>query len=633
MPESVTSVTPGTGHALARFLFRLGFVATSALFCTAGFSQSVAPSPESGNTSLENTASYQPSYSGQLSRVQVLIRANVLDLAQKILETQGPPALPNADWINWERQLWSLYESRKKWSKLYQRLSRIPPAFPASIHFEADIKAISASIETDQGAQARRLIRKHLASGLVSEVEKKNLREKTIESFLNDGFLREATTAMEHYQHDYRSQEDDWLLLSARVYLQINRPDQAINLLAPLTSPAARLLRIQARLQNRSMTSSQAIGAASTLLANNADSLNELDALSLMISASIESASSIARVGFLERYLIAKSGNASRSHSYHEYTVEDLFDAYSEIALKEANRLGLLIGDHVQWLDYVDRSLLDNNVIRKSFYAYLCVNVTNPKVRRRAVDGYVNTLIGSGNTDLILETFGSTGFLGELTMSADIGLYLSNDALEKGNVRLAAAVNNGLTEIPSGMRQEDWILHVARISIIAGEYDKGAERLSQWIQSYSSLTPEQTDKVLQPVFDLQKVKQHKRALTLLHLVNDRASSDRHRREIAYWLAESYQETRQFLQAADYFLYSALQKANGFDQWGESARFRAAESLVQANQVSDARALLEGLLDRATEESRKNSLKQKLQQMNKLRLYKVAEIDQLTELLV
>ncbi|NKB75861.1 MAG: hypothetical protein GKR96_02175 [Gammaproteobacteria bacterium] len=601
--------TERTDHFLVRFLFSLAFITTFALLSNVVSAQQVPTTKDQ-----PNYPEYIPSYAKQLTRVQVLIRSNVLDLAQRILETQGPPAVPSDNWINWERQLWSLYQSRKQWDMLYKRTLQIPPAFPARIHFEADTLAVSALIAMNKGSKARRLIRKNLSSTFVSELQKKQLRERIIESFLNDDLLLDATIAMEHYQHDYRSQSEDWLLLSARVYMQMGSLDRAINLLAPLTNPAARLLRIQARLDGGSMSPEQAISAVHSLLNNSAVTVNKLDALSVMISASKRSTAQLSIIGLLERYILAESVDDERSPAYEEYGVEHLFESYSNIALRQANRLGLLIGDHMQWLDYIEQFPLNDNTIKKSLYAYLCMNVIEATSKRKAMDGYINTLIGSGSTDLILAVFGRDKFLGELNLSADIGLYLSNYALEKGNVRLAAAVNNGLTEIPSGMKQEDWILHVARVSITAGDYEQGTDQLLNWVTSYSKLTPEQTDKVLQPVFDLQKVNQHKRALTLLHLISDRSSSERHQREIAYWLAESYQETKQYLQAADYFLYSALQKANGFDQWGESARFRAAESLVEANQVSDARSLFEDLLSRATEESRKTSLQQKLQQI-------------------
>ena len=49
--------------------------------------------------------------SPQLQRVRTLVRANALDLALAVLESQSPPAVATDDWIAWERQLWALYKS------------------------------------------------------------------------------------------------------------------------------------------------------------------------------------------------------------------------------------------------------------------------------------------------------------------------------------------------------------------------------------------------------------------------------------------------------------------------------------------------------------------------------------------
>ena len=123
-------------------------------------------------------------------------------------------------------------------------------------------------IALDKGIRARKLLRKHLLSSDISELEKRDFRKLIIESYLAEELLNEASIAMKNYQLDYRSQDPDWLLLSAQVYLKINEPDAAVNLLAPLDQPAARLLRIYARLKNQSMTPEQGIAGAERLLEN-----------------------------------------------------------------------------------------------------------------------------------------------------------------------------------------------------------------------------------------------------------------------------------------------------------------------------------------------------------------------------
>ena len=152
-------------------------------------------------------------YQAQLQRVQTLIRANVLNLARTILETEAPPSLPNQQWLQWERQLWVLYQAQRDWQALYARTQQVPPSFPDDIQLEAESWAIVALLASNQGAHARQLIRKHLVSTILGERKKKQLRERVVESYSNQSAFRDANIAMENYQHDYRSQEEEWLLL------------------------------------------------------------------------------------------------------------------------------------------------------------------------------------------------------------------------------------------------------------------------------------------------------------------------------------------------------------------------------------------------------------------------------------
>ncbi len=576
--------------------------------------------PGFGQSSLGIKNENGISYESLLLRVKTLVRANVLDLAQSILETQGPPAIADNSWIHWERQLWTLYRVRGNWQELLERVRQIPPAFPSSIKREAQLQSILAHIELNDGSNARGLLRIHLLSNELSELDKRDLRKLLIQSYLADDRLVEASIAMKNYQSDYRSQEEDWLLLSARVYLELDDSNTAVNLLAPLDQPNAKLFRIYARLKNKSMSSGQGIGTANQLLkeielTNDSMGLNIEDILAIIIYAKQISNEQVSAVNELERYLGIISQNKNfNDNGYPTFDVSDLLEAYSSSAENGANQSGLLVGDFDGWLQYTEQ-LGDKDInTKKSIYGFLLQNNPSAVVRAKINESYIKSLISTERTEIISLVYGEQKPFGNLTLSGDVGLELSNIALDSGNIELAAAVSQQLTEIPQGMDELAWTLHIARISIIAGEYEEGVALLNSWLDNFERLKPEQTDTVLQPVFDLQTVNQHKMALGLLHDINNKSNSTRHQREIAYWIAESYQATRQFIQAADYYLFSALQKDNGFDQWGESARYQAAQSLLSANLISDARILFEGLLDRANDDSRKIQLAQKVQEL-------------------
>lgn len=597
-----TSRIVKTGQKLARFLWVVGF------FTAIYIADAQANSP--ALPGLDDTPA-----SEELLRVRTLIRANVLELAERIMEQQGPPMLPNGDWLNWERQLWALYRARGDWQKLYDRTQGIPPAFPSPIKLEAELEAVRSLVAMGDGVRVRRLLRKLTMSSAVSERDKVVLRQQIIESYLVDQLLDEANIAANYFQQDFRPQERDWLILNARISLQSGNPDQAVNALAPLNEPEARLLRNYARLKNKSMTAVKVLENGREFRSRESFAHLKRPVIAVMIEAATEAGLTLESAGLIEQYLVTDGSlNESLNRALPGYSLDDLMGVYQDIAREQANQSGYLAGEEDYWSAFARLIPVEESGIRRAVWAYIVLTSRSEIVRQLGIDNYVNALIDGKRTALVHQVFGQDAPLGVLTLSPATGLRLSNIAIEKGDVQLAANANANVSGPPPGMEFSDWLLYTGRISIIAGRYEQGANQLEKWITSFDKLTPEQTDSGLQPIFDLQTVGQHQLAIPLLQQVNVRSPGARYRREIAFWIAESYGATRQYINAADYYLFSAMQKENGFDQWGVSARYRAAEALTEGNFFSDARTLLEDLLKRAEEDKRKQLLRQKIQQL-------------------
>lgn len=554
-----------------------------------------------------------------LQRVRTLIRADVLGLAERILEQQGPALLPNGEWLNWERQLWALYQSSGSWQKLYQRVQSIPPAFPLSVRTEAEAQSVNALIALGNGQVARRILRRQLLSTTLSERDKRGLRRQVIESYLADDHLYEANRSAVVFQQDFRPQDKNWLMLGSRIALQSGNPDTAVNLLAPLVEPDARLLRLWARSRNQSMTAQQVLASGERLL--ELDEFQPLRApvLAIMADAAGVAGNRIQQADLIEQYLLDNSelsSGAINGPLFRTIPVSessDLFAVYVEIAQEQANKAGLLAGEENSWSTFAREISDDDGLHRRAVWAYIA-STTNNLSRQIAADNLVNAVVDSGRLDLVRVLFGENKPLGQLKLSPTTALRLSNLAIEAGKVELAAEANTSVSSPPPGMEYGDWLIYTGRIAIIAGRHRQGAAQLEKWIDSTEALTPEQTDKVLQPIFDLQTVEQHTLAIPLLEKINDKSPGGKYTREIAFWIAESYGATRQHIKAADFFLFSAMQKDNGFDQWGESARFRAAEALLEGNFFEDSLRLFDGLLARAQEEPQKQALQQKIQQI-------------------
>lgn len=604
----------GIVAGLGRFTKRLPSVVLGVALTAAmgGPTAAFAQSAQSGHTgSIVAGTSASP----RLLRVRTLIKANVLELAERIMEEQGPPLLPNGEWLNWERQLWTLYASRGKWLQLIERIQAIPPAFPLSVKREAEQHVVTAYIALGEGRNARRRLRQMLLSDSLSERDKRSLRLHVIETYVADGLDEEANIAAASFQQDYRAQDPSWLLLSAQIALGSGYPDRAVNLLAPLDEPGARVLRLYARLVAGSIDPDQVRDKGRSLLQQPGMESMRKQLLAVMIDSANRSRSLVEKVDLLERYMLEQSQPGERMlHQLPRFDGEDLLLAYQALASATANQAGYLRGEEEGWGRLAEQISVEQGETRRALWATISLAVRTENARALAVDRFTSVLMDDSRSALVQDLFGRDAPLGELQLEPATGLRLSNQAIEDGDMQLAANANATISGPPPGMDYGDWLLQSGRIAIIAGRPQQGAAQLEKWIQSRDRLSPDQTDAILQPVFDLQTVDQHRLAISLLEQIEQRSPGGKYTREIAFWLAESYSATRQYVKAADYFLFSALQKDNGFDQWGESARYRAADSLLQGNFFGDARTLFEDLLARATEDNRRQQLLQKLQDL-------------------
>ena len=594
-----------------RFLRFLGFFGFFALLGILGTSSAQPALPDAPDATQP-----QPTlaHTQELLRVQNLVRANVLGLAREILETRGPAAQPTPEWLQWERQLWTLYRVQGLWRELYERTQQLPPAFPLDIRQEAQLQAVTALTALQQGSAARELIRAQLPARDTSQLHLRRLRQALIAAYLADDLLVEAHIAMRNFRRDYGVGETDWLLLSAGVLLRSGNFDGAINLLAPLDPPEARLLRLYARLGNRSLTPAQVVERALKIRDSPRGHSLAREIQAVMAEAHRATDQLQPLAGVLEDYLLAPASQNPGLGVYPRFEIADLFEVYEKIAHDEANAAGLLVGEEQRWLEHARQLPPDARVARRSLFAWLADVARASKLRQDAMDSYVTELIDIRRTALIAQVFGPQARLGKLSLGGETGLRLSAHALDNGDFQLAAEANANLSALPAGIDRNRWLLQAGRVDIFAGRYRQGGAKLSEWIESLEGLDAQQTDTILQPIFDLQTAEQHPIALELLYQVNARAPAGGQRREIAYWIAESYHGDAQYLVAADWFLHSALQQADGFDRWGQAARFRAAEALMEGGLFGDARRLFEDMLVRADSDASRNALKQKLQRL-------------------
>ncbi len=412
----------------------------------------------------------------------------------------------------------------------------------------------------------------------------------------------------------------EWLFLRAGVFLKLGQPGEAVNLLAPANSPRARLLALYARLVHQSMTPSQGAERLDAILSRDEDG-NLGSGLTEVEVAAIEAylgrlTGKHEYITKLEQYLIAKDEfGVSVEGAFPVFDMSDLFREYENYAVHLIGDHGLLENDLPGILNHVLSLPITDTLQQRALTAYLLSRIHVPLQRRQLCDLFVTSLLNSGSIELMPSLFAPDAPLGELSLGGEVGLVLSNAMIDQGRVQLAAQVIDSMAETPTiSIEPERWKLHKARVSVVAGRFLISYQQLRQLINSKSEFSPEQMDEILTPIFDLQKFRQHEYVLKLLGLLRTKAITRQQDRELTYWIGETLQATHQYVNAANYFLYSAVLEKDGYDPWGISARYYAAQSLESAHLYADAKKLYESLLDHMTDEARRAELHQKIREL-------------------
>ncbi len=298
--------------------------------------------------------------------------------------------------------------------------------------------------------------------------------------------------------------------------------------------------------------------------------------------------------------------------------VDRLWQAYLEYAELVGNRAELLLGDDGAWLQLAQQASQATPVKARSLFAMLMLNAADPEIGNAAASGYLATFaeIDRAEHNLLDGLFNrSETFPSARDIPPVIRYQLVDLALASGEIDEATRLMSGLTTPPEGANRFDWQLRQSRVLILGGRYEEGDAVLRALLEGYAEASVEATDRVLQVLFDLQAVGLHDSAIAHFNRLLQLELDPRQRREILFWIADSFRAEKLYDQAALLYLQSAmLPGASSMDPWAQTARFNAAESLQLAGLVDDARRVYEDLLRVTEEAARRSVLRNKIQQL-------------------
>lgn len=533
----------------------------------------------------------------RLERVAVLARGGATQLALQLIERHQPPSQWIEDWEPWERQRYTVYRVRQQWAALAQRVATLPAETRPAFRQWAMAEAADALMRLGQGDVARQYLRQLIwgAGDAADKATRARWRRLVIRSYTRDGRLQDAHTALQRYSQDYDTRGRAWKFLQAEVLLRVGKPKLAYEGLRGDASHEALLLRDLAALRAGIHSADKVRQRAQALVRRTADEALQRQAWALVAEAALKVADLTGRVAALEQLAEHTSGKR-----YFDGFVwpggEDLWQAYFRLAEHIGNEKRLLVGDDTPW--YREAALRKDKQPEayRALLALLAFRATDEAARNRAHTELVESLLaaGIGKTAQTLYAV-EQRFADVVTVPPQVRYRLASRALQLDDIPFAARMMGDLESPPDNDDPVAWRLRRARVLVYAGRHGEAIELVESWLDQNAKLDATVAQRLSHVLFDLQSVKLDEEALRLFRKVFDRVDDPRQQREFYFWMGDSCRALGRHVEAAEFYLRSALHEHEGRDMWGQSARFQAATAMAEAGLTDDARAMYAILL--------------------------------------
>ena len=557
------------------------------------------------------------------AEVRALANSGAALLAQYTLDSQQPAADVNReDWMAWEQERIRIYQQSKDWQALVKRLETLPPEIPADFKRWAVTQRAEGFIKLGQGKSARLLLQELIWTVPIAQPEAaewlSRWRRMVMNSYLVDNAVEDAHLAAMRFYQDYGDENAQDRLTRAQILLSANRPDEAVDLLAGhIKEPHAAALYLLAQLRSDSRESRKVLQAALRQMRGDwVDPALRTQLWAVVAEAAMRSGDRASATNALE-HVIAAYRATPLPEGLFEFTPDTLWNAYIDFATYVGNKAQFLIGQDKQWFAAAAEAANKQPVRARSLYALLMLQGETDASRSLATQKFVDSLSKRKQGGSLLRALflDARQYADYATIPLTARHVMVDVALADSDITLASALMATIRIPPEGTDKYFWQLRRARIFVMGGNPEAGAEALSAILAANPQLTPEQLDRLLQVVFDLQTVNAHEAAYDLFVKVMARTNDLKLQRELYYWMAESRKASEAYAEAARLYLKSAmLPGAKAMDPWAQTARYQAADALAHAGMVRDARSLFEQLLATTQDPGRRAVLTRQLQKL-------------------
>ncbi|MBT4107552.1 MAG: hypothetical protein HOB56_04205 [Proteobacteria bacterium] len=499
-----------------------------------------------------------------------------------------------------DRQLkrWQLLDQQADYEELHRQLWRAFLDDESPIRFEIGIRLASSILKNGHPSEARDVYRRLLAWPDIREGVIRQARYGIIQTFFAQEYFEDASLAARTFETAYRPDQPSWKILKAQIAISLDQPYEAIAGLNGIASPTADLWRTFAQWLNSDLSDSEALhqlGLVSIPSANrNLKVLRE--AIIVRIADSSEYAELRAR-GI--EFLIESEATVP---SFFNFDLKpSLLVAYVDVAENVLKNRGIEKTER----DRAWRLVLDGKNIdilhRRALGIFLNRESNDPERSLTSYEWLVENCAEDGSDFLLSVFFGEEGVLEKFQNLDDGVLILLVDwALRQSDVSLAANLQSLIDSPPPGVNIDAWTLRSARIQVLGGKPEIGANQLVAWFSTVDLLSLRSLDRAMQIVFDLQFLGEHEIAIRLFKQMAHLIRTAEQKKELFYWMAQSWAGLGDYPRAAIYYLESASLTGESDLLWRQSAFYKAGQSLEDAGYYSDAKKVYTMLLGNSSD---------------------------------
>jgi len=559
-------------------------------------------------------------------------------LALRILEKRQPDlSSENTQlWLMWEKKRIQLMQKLQRWSLIVERVDQLVKANQDDIAW-FQTQQVKAYLKLAKNPAALSLLQK-LLWNTDEYIESDSIamwRRLIIRTYLQMNKIEDAQRAMRRYQQDYGNLENEdglqWTILQTQLLMRTHRYKEVIRSLSDAESneepDAKKAMLLMAKLEANLQPPQQLKQQLKKHIPTEDKQINAGIFDFVLLKAALADKDLKLQVQLIEKFIAADKTSEIENVFFDAQSIlsaDSLWAAYESLGYKAANRYKLLRGDDEAWYLKASNLFAEKPVQAKAMYAVLAFHAQKEQHRALAFTQLAELLDKQkSGIKIINALFIKTSKILDIEkVPAQVRYRLVDYALLRADLKSAAKLMEKLQQSPAGKDAFGWNLRRARILLMGGQYQQGANVLDQLLTNKKEILEAEVDQTMQVLFDLQAIDQHALALQMFEKLDNYPLTKKLQREITFWRAESNQALGNYEQAAYLFLKSAKPLDEKFDPWFYTASFKAAESLAQALLIDDARRQYIKLLRVTKNTARKSVIKQRLQQLRLLKNDKI-----------